>query len=95
MSNIRINGKVYTQEEVEEIFNKQRVRILSKYVDKHYILNPEFIIKIENFMDGNIKSEIFEGLDNEFNILRDDPNDENITKMIDDKVEKFIADLYE
>lgn len=84
----------YTHEELEAMFNKQRVRVLGKYVDKNFTSNPDFIDKIEWFMNGNIKVEIIEALDKEFSILRDDPNDKGIEKMIDEKVEKFIQELY-
>ena len=89
------NGKrKYSYEELEAMFNKQRVKVLAKYVDKHFTSNPEFIDKIEWFMNGNIKNEIIEALDKEFDILRDDPNDVLIEKMLNEKVEKFIQELY-
>jgi len=76
------------------MFNKQRVRVLSKYVDKNFTSNPDFIDKIEWFMNGNIKNDIIEALDKEFDILKDDPDDVHIAKMLDEKVEKFIQELY-
>jgi len=84
----------YTHEQLEAMFNKQRVKVLAKYVDKHFTSNPEFIDKIEWFMNGNIKNEILEGLDMEFDILKDDPNDVYIENMLDGKVQKFIEELY-
>lgn len=84
----------YTYEELEAMFNKQRIKILAKYVEKHFTENPDFIDKIEWFMNGNIKIEIIQALDKEFNILRDDPDDKHIEKMLNDKVEKFIQELY-
>lgn len=84
----------YTQEELEKILNRQRVRVLSKFVDKNYTDNPDYIDKIEWFMNGNIREEIIAGLDDEFKILRDDPDDKDIANMIDEKVIKFINKLY-
>lgn len=84
----------YSYDELEAMFNKQRVKVLAKYVDKHFTSNPEFIEKIEWFMDGNIKNEILDGLDKEFDILKDDPNDVYIKNMLDEKVQKFIEELY-
>jgi len=84
----------YTDEELETMFNKQRVKVLSKYIDKHFTSNPDFKDKVEFFMSGNIKNEIVTALDQEFSILRDDPNDIDIEKMLNDKLEKFIQELY-
>jgi len=83
-----------SDEELEAMFNKQRVKVLAKYVDKHFTSNTDFIDKLEWFMGGNIKIEIIKALDAEFDILRDDPDDTHIEKMLNDKVEKFIAELY-
>ena len=84
----------YTDEELETLFNKQRVKVLAKYVEKHFTSNPDFVDKLEWFMDGNIKAEIISALDREFDILRDDPDDVLIEKMLNKKVEKFIQELY-
>ena len=90
-----------SKKEIDELLNRQRIRILAKYVDKHYTENPDFIDKVEWFMNGNIKREIIEGLDSEYSILRDDPDDENIGKMIEEKVKSpeeayslFISDMH-
>jgi len=89
-----INGEKYNRSDWEDKLSRHRVNILSKFVDRNFIYNPAYRKKVESFMVGNIKAEIMEALDVEYSVLKDDPNDEYILSMVNEKVENFIQKLY-
>lgn len=57
-------------------------------------MNSEWLTMVGISLNAIIRYEIIKGLDKEFDILRDDPNDPLIIKLIDDKTELIIKELY-
>ena len=83
-----------TDEDRLELLSKRRIQVLSKFINKHYLMNNEWLTMVGISLNAIIRDEILKGLDKEFDILRDDPNDPLIIKLIDDKTELIIKELY-
>lgn len=83
-----------TDEERLELLSKRRIQVLSKFINKHYLMNDEWLTMVGISLNAIIRYEIIKGLDKEFDILRDDPHDPLIIKLIDDKTELIIKELY-
>ena len=83
-----------TDEERLELLSKRRIQVLSKYISKHYINNDKWMDTAGSELDLVIHFEIIKGLDKEFEILRDDPNDPLILDLIREKTELIINEIY-
>ena len=83
-----------TDEQRLELLSKTRIRVLSKYINKHYLKNDKWMDKIGASLNGIIRYEIIRGLDEEFDILRDDPDDPLIIQLVNDKTELIICELF-
>lgn len=83
-----------TDEDRLELLSKRRIQVLSRFINKRYLMNGEWLTMVGTTLDAIIRYEIVKGLDKEFDILRDDPNDPLIIKLIDDKTELIIKELY-
>ena len=76
------------------LLSKRRIQVLSKYINKHYLKNEKWMMMVGTSLNGIIKYEIIKGLDEEFDILRDDPDDPLIIDLINEKTELIIKELY-
>jgi hypothetical protein len=77
-----------------ELLSQRRIRVLSKYINKHYLENDKWLTVIGASLKAIIKYEILKGLDEEFDILRDDPEDPLIIELVREKTELIIEQLY-
>jgi len=94
MSKRRIKLSELSQEERSNLFNKHRVKVLTKYVNKNYLNDERFRYKATKELELVINDELMRGLDEEFCILRDDPNDPLIEEMIREKTQEIIKEIY-
>lgn len=94
MKSKRIKVSEITDEEFNKMANKHRIKSLIKYINKHYLKNPEFKDIAREDLQMIVSKELLRGLDEEFSILRDDPNDPHILKLINDKTVEIIKELY-
>jgi hypothetical protein len=94
MKKKQINLKDITKEDLDKMFNKHRVKRLAKFINKHYLKNNDFKESAGSDLHMIVSNEILKGLDEEFSILRDDPDDPNIKKLINDKTVEIIKEIY-
>lgn len=83
-----------SEKEILDLFNQHRMKLLSKFIDRKFINNEDFLENMRKLMDGSMRHQIFQALDQEYQILRDDANDENIIKLVEAKVSEIIEKLY-
>ena len=83
-----------TDEERLELLSKRRIQVLSKYINKHYLKNDKWLARVGTSLNAIIKYEIVKGLDKEFDILRDDPDDPLIIELIREKTELILQEIY-
>lgn len=94
MSKRKLKLKDLSQKERNDLIGKHRVNVLSKYINKNYLNNDRFKSKATKELDLIINTEILKGLDEEFSVLRDDPNDPLIKELINKKTEEIIKEIY-
>lgn len=83
-----------TDEQRLELLSKRRIKVLSKYINKHYLKNEKWMKLVGTSLSAIIKYEIVKGLDEEFDILRDDPDDPLILELVEEKTQLIIQELY-
>ena len=83
-----------TNEELNKMVNKHLVNQLVKFINNNYLQNKEFKDIAREDLHMIISKELLRGLDEEFSILRDDPNDPHILNLINDKTVEIIKELY-
>jgi len=89
-----LGDKNKLDKDIEVFIRNHRMRVLSKFIDKNFTNNEEFQNTVKRIMRGTIRVQIVDALDKEFSILRDDADDNDIEKLVNDKIENFIKDLY-
>jgi hypothetical protein len=94
MSKRRLRLSQLSQEERNKLFNKHRVKVLAKYINKNYLNDNKFKYRATSELELIINDEIIKGLDEEFSILRDNPNDPLIDILIRDKTQEIIREIY-
>lgn len=94
MTNKKFKLSDLTDEQRLELLSKTRIRALSRYINKNYLKNEKWLVMVGTSLNVIIKYEIIKGLDEEFDILRDDPDDPLIIDLIDEKTELIIKELY-
>ncbi len=94
MSEKRIKLSKLSLEEIDDIMNKHRVRILAKYINENYLNNEKFKYKATNELELVINNELIKGLDKEFCVIEDDPNDPLIKELINQKTLEIIKEIY-
>lgn len=92
--NKKIKLSDLSKEERMNLVDKHRVKVLAKYINKHYLNNKKFLKKAGNELELIIHYELLKGLDAEFAILRDDPDDPLILELIREKTHEIIKEIY-
>jgi hypothetical protein len=90
----RLKLSELTQEQRNNLFNKHRIKVLAKYINRNYLNDDRFKYKATSELELVINNEIIKGLDEEFCILTDDPNDPLIKELVRDKTEEIIKEIY-
>lgn len=90
----RIKLSKLSLEEIDNLMNKHRVRILSKFINENYLNNDKFKYKATNELELVINNELIKGLDEEFCVIEDDPNDPLIKELINQKTLEIIKEIY-
>ncbi len=91
---IDFNKMSIDEDSMNEMFDKHRVKILTKFINKNYAKNETFKKKAGNELTLSIYEEIITGLDKEFKILRDDSEDKNINELIRKKTWELVQSIY-
>ena len=93
MKKKRLKISEMTDEQRLELLSQRRIKVLAKYIRKHYANNEDWIEEAKTKLDLIVHYEIIKGLDEEFDILRDDPNDPLILDLIDEQTALIIEEL--
>lgn len=83
-----------TDEDFDNMVNKHRVKHLVKFINKNYLRNKDFKDIARDNLHIVVSEELLRGLDEEYSILRDDPNDPHILKLVNDKTVEIIKQIY-
>ena len=94
MSKRRLKLSELSKDERKTLVNNHRIKVLAKYINKNYLNDNKFKHKATNELELIISDGLLKGLDNEFDILTDDPNDPLIKELIRDKTEEIIKEIY-
>ena len=87
------NGFKIGDKGLKTLLKEHRFAVLERYVDKHFMTMDCYVDKIELFMNGLIRFDIMDALDDEFHILRDSKSIEEIDDMVEAKIIKFINEV--
>jgi hypothetical protein len=93
MKNKRFKINELSQAQKEQLLSKHRIKVLAKYIEKNYLDNKIWNDRAGKNLRLIIHMEIIRGLNDEFDILRDDPMDPLIVDVIDEKTKKIIEEL--
>jgi hypothetical protein len=89
-----LDGEPLSEERLLELFKSHRINVLSRFIDKHFLSNDEFISESTQFMDGKIKVRIISELDKEFQVLKSVNSTEMANELLNKKLLNFIKKLY-